>query len=42
MGAVLSGPAGENAWNRAVVEDPSAGVGAHPADHLDDGLIFGR
>ena len=24
------------------MEHPIAGVGAHPADHLDDGLIFAR
>ena len=33
---------GENRRNRAVMHDPGAGVGAYPAGHLKDSLIFRR
>ena len=35
-----SRPVSEDAWNRAMVKDPGAGVSTHPADYLADGVIF--
>src|ERR1700730_6994503 len=39
---MCSGPTSENARNGAVVNHPAASVAAHPANHLNDGLILAR